>query len=177
MQDFTTVNPLIYNISQSVLLKLQKPLTLQQAKNLPEVKQALDRWQAKAVDQSIFGIKDEEAQKKSAVDFLADPTKVGLADFGMNFLWWVLIPESLFHGIEWAYKKIPDKLPKIITNAMKEYGTPIGLFLLCEAIITPLIQIPFSVSTANKQKETNTIALQAIQQKGINAKYGDADTK
>ena len=174
MQEFTP-NQLFYNSTQSVILKLQKPLTLQQAKNLPEVKQALDRWQAKAVYQSIFGIKDEEAQKKSAVDFLADPTKVGLADFGMNFLWWVLIPESLFHGVEWAYKKIPDKLPKIITNAMKEYGTPIGLFLLCEAIITPLIQIPFSVSTANKQKETNTIALQAIKQKGITAKFGDAD--
>ena len=177
--DFKTTTPLNYNQSprqttQATANNRQESLTPAQVQNIPKVMQLLDRWEPKAIDQSSFGVKDEDAQKKAATEFLADPNKVGLRDFGINLALLVVLPELAFHGVELLCNKIPKKMPKIITENMAKYGKFIGFMLLTEAIITTLIQIPLSLLTANKQKETNNTALKAIQNKGINATLGDS---
>ncbi len=126
------------------------------------------------MDNSSFGIKDEESAKKPAIDFLADPTKVGWRDFGMNVLFLAVLPELIFHGVELLCHKLPAQMPKKLTDAMAKYGKAIGFLLLIESVASTLIQIPLSLFTANEQKETNKQALAAIQKNGITATFGDA---
>jgi hypothetical protein len=163
--------PLVYNTSNPVIPKLAKPLTLQQAENLPEVKQALDRWEPASKDDyriDSLGIRSKLTKDNPAINYLADPTKRGVGDVMSNVALF-LIPELLVLVVELSCEKLShpwakNVLKTIQANKIVFWGLGLGL---------AAIQAFCSMGLVDKQKKTNQQALKAIATYGINAKYGD----
>ena len=170
MSDFTP-RPLIYNTNQPSLPKLEKPLTLQQAEALPEVKQALDRWEPASKDDyriDWLGIRSQLTKDNPALNYLADPTKRGLKDFMSNVAF-VLIPELVVFVVELSCKKRSDPWAKNVVKAIE--SNKIVFWSLGLGITA--IQAFCSMGVVDKQKKINQQALKAITTYGINAKYGE----
>ena len=172
MQDFTP-KPLVYNTNQPLIPKLEKPLTLQQAENLPEVKKALDRWEPASKDDyriDSLGMRSSVAKDNPAINYLADPTKRGMSDFLTKIALGTGIPSLLLLVVELVCGKLEYQWAKNAVKTIQTYEIAfVGLGL---GIAT--FQGFFSMGVAEKQKQTNQQALKTIATYGINAKYGDA---
>jgi hypothetical protein len=170
MADFTP-KPLVYNANQPRMPKLEKPLTLQQAEALPEVKQALDRWNPTSKDDyriDSLGIRSQLSKDKPALNYLADPTKRGVMDF-VSTVAFFLIPDLLLFVASLSIEKISHPWVKNVLKTIK----PNNLTFLGFGLGLAAIQAFFSMSVADKQKKANQQALKAIATYGINAKYGE----
>jgi hypothetical protein len=164
--------PLVYNTSNPVIPKLEKPLTPQQAENLPKVKQALDRWEPASKDDyriDSLGIRSKLTKDNPAINYLADPTKRGVSDFLTKIALGTGIPSLLLLVVELACGKLDYQWAKNVIKTIETHEMGIvGLGLGIAAF-----QGFFSMGVADKQKKTNQQALKAIATYGINAKYGE----
>jgi hypothetical protein len=142
----------------------------------PTVKKALKRWFPEEKEQGWFGFVDYNCRKKPAISFLADPTKVGLTSFALWSTVWsvggVLADYALqLTGRTWnlfSNEKItPQK--SLVQFVKQNWGQ------VCMVVgISVFFELLNSINVAKYQQETNAIALDALENKGIHAKFGDA---
>lgn len=168
LSSFTTEN----DIQQSDQTKL-KPL------ENPTVQKALKRWLPESKEILVFDLPNHATKKERALSFLANPTKLGIANFVIWTTVWSVSSVLFDYTLQLFGKSLdffhlkdvnPEKsLIEFIKKNWRQTAVVIG--------ISAGYEIVEGVYKAKYQQKTNTIALEALKNKGINAKLDDANTK
>ena len=168
------------NRTYTITLPVEVPPQKQEdATKRPEVQIALQRWSPQAKEKNMFGMLDNSASEKPAIDFLANPKKLAF----LNLALWTPIWAIGAILVDYLLQLGRVRLNIFASNGLELIPTEKSLLKFIQknlgeivplVLISGIIEAISNIATANYQAETNVIALDAIKNKGINAKLGDA---